>query len=184
MVDAHRRDMHEAILDATAALVNENGLDTVTLTQIARKAGVTEARLVRYFPDVDAVLRAWHQRQVGQHLAYLDDTREQPGEPIERLEAVLRAYAVLAHQSHRHHAAESAAALHKAEHLANAQRHLHGMIRELIVECVATGDVRDDVSPDELVTYCLHALTAASGHSSADAVRRLITITLSGIRKQ
>lgn len=36
------------------------------------------------------------------------------------------------------------------------------MIRELLTaEGTETGDVRDDIDPDELASYCLHALTAA-----------------------
>ncbi|MBA2423836.1 MAG: TetR/AcrR family transcriptional regulator, partial [Actinobacteria bacterium] len=41
---------------------------------------------------------------------------------------------------------------------------------------------RDDVSPDELASYCLHALSAAGGLSSRAAVRRLVTVTLAGLR--
>jgi hypothetical protein len=34
----------------------------------------------------------------------------------------------------------------------------------------------------ELVSYCLHALTSASSLPSAAAVRRLVAVTLSGLR--
>ena len=45
----------------------------------------------------------------------------------------------------------------------------------------ATGDVRNDVAPGELASYCLHALAAASGLPSKAAVRRLVTVTLAGL---
>jgi hypothetical protein len=35
------------------------------------------------------------------------------------------------------------------------------MIRDLLTEGAETGDLRDDVAPDELASYCLHALAAA-----------------------
>ncbi|MGH2826942.1 MAG: hypothetical protein ACRDKF_08220 [Actinomycetota bacterium] len=44
-----------------------------------------------------------------------------------------------------------------------------------------SGDVRGDVAADELVSYCLHALTAASGLPSKAAVRRLVAVTLAGL---
>jgi hypothetical protein len=44
-----------------------------------------------------------------------------------------------------------------------------------------TGDVRDDVAPDELAGYCLHALAAASSLPSKAAVRRLVTVILAGL---
>ena len=52
------------------------------------------------------------------------------------------------------------------------------MIRDLVAEAVQAGDVRDDVSPDELATYCLHALAAASALPSKAAVHRLVDVTI------
>ena len=56
------------------------------------------------------------------------------------------------------------------------------MIRELLAEGAEAGDVRDDVAPDELASYCLHALTAARTLPSKAAVRRLVAVTLAGLR--
>jgi hypothetical protein len=56
------------------------------------------------------------------------------------------------------------------------------MIRDLLTEAVATGEVRNDVAPDELASYCLHALAAAGSLPSKDAVQRLVTVTLAGLR--
>jgi hypothetical protein len=55
------------------------------------------------------------------------------------------------------------------------------MIGGLLAEGARTGDIRDDVAPDELATYCLHALTAASSLPSKAAVRRLVEVTLAGL---
>ncbi|TIU24058.1 MAG: TetR/AcrR family transcriptional regulator, partial [Mesorhizobium sp.] len=49
-------------------------------------------------------------------------------------------------------------------------------------EGAAMGDLRNDVAPDELATYCLHALTAANSLTSKAAVRRLVAVTLAGLR--
>jgi hypothetical protein len=56
------------------------------------------------------------------------------------------------------------------------------MIRDLLAEAAKTGDLRDDVAPDELAVYCLHALTAANTLPSKAAVRRLVNVTLTGLR--
>ena len=55
------------------------------------------------------------------------------------------------------------------------------MIRALMTEGQKSGDVRGDLAADELVSYCLHALTAASGLPSKAAVRRLVAVTLAGL---
>jgi hypothetical protein len=38
------------------------------------------------------------------------------------------------------------------------------------------------VAPDELASHCLHALAAAGSLPSKSAVRRLVTVTLAGLR--
>ena len=63
-IEAHRREVRDAILDTTAALVAEHGLRSVTMSQIAEKTGIGRATLYKYFPDVEAILPAWHERQI------------------------------------------------------------------------------------------------------------------------
>jgi AcrR family transcriptional regulator len=181
-IEAHRRDVRDAILNTTAALAAERGLLSVTMSQIAEETGIGRATLYKYFPDVEAILLAWHERQIAGHLEYLAQVRDQAGAAGDRLEAVLEAYALISHESHGHHDAELAAFLHRDEQVTRAQQHLRNMIRDLLIEGAEAGDLRDDVAPDELATYCLHALTAARSLRSAAAVRRLVTVTLAGLR--
>ncbi len=117
-IETHRREVRDAILDTTAALVAEHGLLAVTMSQIAEQTGIGRATLYKYFPDVEAILRAWHQRQITAHLAYLADVRDQAAGAGERLEAVLEAYALLSRDSRGHHDTELAALLHRDEHVA------------------------------------------------------------------
>jgi AcrR family transcriptional regulator len=180
-IEAHRRGVREAILDTTAALVTEHGLRAVTMAQIAEQAGIGRATLYKYFSDVEAILCAWHDRQINNHLGYLAEIRDQADDPGQRLEAVLRAYAVINHQTHGHHSTELGAFLHRDERLVHAQHQLHQLVRDLIAEATATGDIRNDVAPGELANYCLHALSAAGNLPSAAAVRRLVTVTMSGL---
>lgn len=180
-IEAHREAVREAILDTTWALVAQHGLVSVTMSRIAQEVGIGRATLYKYFSDVEAILAAWHQRHVSQHLEQLAELRNQPGNADERLEAVLAAYAGIAHRRGQH-GAELVALLHRGEHIAEAQQQLTGLIRELLVEVAETGNLRNDVAPDELAHYCLHALAAASGLPSEKAVRRLVAVTLSGLR--
>ncbi|MDQ3431405.1 MAG: TetR/AcrR family transcriptional regulator [Actinomycetota bacterium] len=180
-IEAHRHAVREAILDTTWALATEHGLTSVKMSQIAKGTGIGRATLYKYFADVEAILFAWHQRHVAGHLDHLAELRDQPGDAGERLEAVLEAYALICH--HReHHGTELAALLHRGEHVARAQQQLIDLIRDLLTEVAEAGRLRDDVAPDELASYCLHALTAASSLPSQAAVRRLVTVTLAGLR--
>lgn len=183
-IEDHRRGVRDAILDATAVLVAEQGLLSVTMSQIAARTGIGRATLYKYFADVEAVLLAWHERQVGVHLDLLAAARDRAQKPRERLEAVLGAFALVSHESHGGHDRELVALLHRDEKVVQAQRHLRGMVADLLVEGVRAGEVRDDVAPDELAGYCLHALTAASGLPSEAAVRRLVAVTLAGLDRR
>src|SRR6266511_2657417 len=181
-IEAHRREVRDAILDTTAALVAEYGLRSVTMSQIAEETGVGRATLYKYFSGVEAILLAWHDRQISGHLEYLADVRDEAGDARERLEAVLEAYALILHESHGHHDTELASFLHRDKQVARAEHQLRAMIRDLLTEAAKTGDVRDDVAADELASYCLHALTAAGSLPSKAAVRRLVTVILAGLQ--
>lgn len=178
-IEAHRQAVHDATLDTAAALVAKEGLRSVTMSRIAEETGIGRATLYKYFSDVEAILVAWHERHISHHLQYLAEVRERAGGVGERLEAVLAAYAVTRHE---HSDIELSSLLHRGEHFAHAQQQLHRLIWELLVQGTKTGDVREDVAPDELATYCLHALAAASSLRSKAAVRRLVTVTLAGLR--
>lgn len=180
-IEAHRRQVGDAILDTTAALVAEHGLRSVTMSQIAEATGIGRATLYKYFPDVEAILVAWHERHVAGHLERLADLRDHAGDASKRLEVVLAAYALIQHQRH---ASEAAALLHRDEHIGWAQQRLSDLIRDVLTEAAEAGAVRRDVTPDELAKYCLHALAAASGLPSEAAVRRLVAVTLAGLRPQ
>jgi AcrR family transcriptional regulator len=181
-IEAHRREVRDATLDTAAALVAGHGLRSVTMSQIAEETGIGRATLYKYFSDVEAILLAWHEREVTRHLECLAKVRDQAGGGArEQLEAVLHAYALI---SHEHHGTELAALLHRGEHVARAQQQLSDFIRDLLAEGAETGDLRDDVAPEELASYCLHALTAASSLRSKAAVRRLIMVILAGLRPQ
>jgi len=186
-IEAHRREVRAAILNTTAGLVAEHGLLSVTMSRIAEGTGIGRATLYKYFPDVEAILLAWHERQITGHLEYLSELRDQAGDARERLEAVLEGYALIHRERVQHHHAEHhdsklVAFLHRDEQVTRARWQLHDMIRNLLTEAAETGDLRDDVSPDELASYCLHALTAASDLPSKSAVRRLVTVILAGLR--
>ena len=181
-IDAHRRAVREAILDTTAALVAERGLRAVTMSQIAEESGIGRATLYKYFPDVESILLEWHQRQISSHLEHLADVGATAGNPAERLEAVLEAFALISHESHWRHDSELVAMMHRNDQVPRAERQLREMIEGLIADGAESGALRKDVAPDELASYCLHALTAARNMPSKAAVRRLVSVTLAAMR--
>lgn len=181
-IETHRQEVREAILDTTLALVEEHGLLSVTMSQIAERTGIARATLYKYFPDVEAIVHAWHEREVGGHLGQLRQLRDGPGDPAERLAKVFHTFAAIAHESQGHHDMELAAVLHREHEMLRPEAHLRQVVTDLLSEAAAAGDVRDDVAPEELAAYCVHALAAARTLRSKAAVERLVAVTLAGLR--
>ena len=181
-IEAHRREVRDAILDTTAALAEERGVLEVTMSEIAQETGIGRATLYKYFSDVEAILLAWHERQIGTHLQQLEEARERASDPYERLADVLQAYARISRGSQGHRDAELAALMHRGHHVAHAERRLHGMVRDLVAEAAAAGHIRNDMAPEDLATYCIHALTATRAVRSRAAADRLVDLTLDALR--
>jgi AcrR family transcriptional regulator len=180
-IAAHRDAVRDATLDATAKLVSDHGLTGVTMSQIAKESGIGRATLYKYFPDIESILVAWHERQIGAHLRHLAEVGERT-DPSERLSAVLRTYAKLSRRES--HGTDLAGQLHRSEHTVRAYSHLNEFLTTLIREAAERGEARDDVPAAELAAYCLHSLTAATGMTSDAAVERLIAVTLGGLRPE
>ena len=130
--------------------------------------------------DVEAILVAWHERQIALHLRQLTAARDAAGTPAEQLEAVLTAFALIQHE---HHGTElPVSLLHRGEHVAEARQQLKDLVADLLATGAQKGEIRDDMAPGELASFCLHALTAAGNLPSEAAVRRLVAVTLAGLR--
>jgi AcrR family transcriptional regulator len=185
-IDGHRRTMHAAILDSTAALMAQHGVTAVTMSQIAQHAGIGRATLYKYFPDVESIVLAWHERQVSEHLSRLTEVATSTPDPTDRLREVLHTYAKLSTGQHdgeygTPHTPEVALPLHRADHVHQARQQLHSLITDVLAAAAETGAVRTDIPVAELATYCIHALSAAPTARSHAALTRLITITLAGL---
>ena len=181
-IEGHRREVREAILHTTTSLVERHGLRSVTMSQIAEETGIGRATLYKYFPDVEAILAAWHEQQITAHLGYLAEVRDRAGRGEDRLAAVLEAYAHISRESRGHRDTELGAFLHGDRQVHRAELKLRQMIRDLLIQGADSGQVRNDVTPDQLATYCLNALGAAGSLPSKAAVGKLVSVILAGLR--
>jgi AcrR family transcriptional regulator len=177
-IETHRDAVRQAVLDAAANLVAGQGIAGVNMSAIAQGAGIGRATLYKYFPDVESILLAWHERQVQAHLAELIRIRDHTQGIRQQLEAVLHAYAFISQSGH---ADAEAARLHQGPHAGRAQQQLAGFLAELIQDGANGSVFRTDVPAEELAAFCLHALEAAAGMTSHEAVLRLITVTLGAL---
>lgn len=158
-IGEHRETVRRTLLEAAGELVDAHGLAGVTMSRLAQRSGVGRATVYKYFPDAAAVLDAWHEQLVGEHLERLRAARDRTSAPGERLDAVLAAYAQLMRSPH---SGELVAALHSTEHVARARQHVAGILAEVLSGAAAAGLIRDDRPMAELAAFCRHALAAAA----------------------
>jgi AcrR family transcriptional regulator len=162
-----------------ATLVAGQGLTAVSMSSVAQEAGIGRATLYKYFDGIEAILLAWHQRQVSSHLQELKAAVHGNDDPWERLTAVLSAYA---HMLRYSGGDDVAAALHQSEHVAHAQQHLSAIFKTVLGEAADAGVVRTDITVAELSGYCLAALSAARTTRSKAAADRVAELTFAAVR--
>jgi AcrR family transcriptional regulator len=180
-VQAHRAEVRDAIVEAAAGLVRRQGLLAVTMSQIAAAAGISRATLYKYFPDVEHVLAAWHERQVAAHLAELAAIGERPEEAAARLRAVILAYGGICQQRQQHSDAALRAALHRNTAPDDRPEQLQAIFTGLITKAAASEEVRRDVPAAELAAFCINALEAASSTATPAALTRLVDVVWAGL---
>lgn len=180
-IESHRRVVREAIEDAAWSLADEHGLRAVTMARIASAAGISRATIYKYFPDVESVLAAWHQRQIDAHLEQLTTMSEAAGDPERVLRSVLGAYAGIVARRGQH-GPELAASLHRSGDHRTSEAQVDDLLGRLITSAVEAGHVRADIDVDVLVRFCRHALGAAPEVQSPKDVDRLVELTLAGLR--
>ena len=177
-IGEHRELVREAILEATEQLVRTHGPLSLTMSQVAEAAGIGRATLYKYFPDIETVVRAWHEQQVQSHLDRMMRIAQGSADASILLREVLEDYAT---GMSRSHLGDVGAVLHREAGIADAQRQLTDLLERLIAQANRDGGLRSDVPPRVLATYCVHALAASRHLRSPRDVRRLVDVTFDGL---
>jgi AcrR family transcriptional regulator len=191
-VQEHRTSVREAVLDTVAQLVSTGGVPAVSMTKVAEGAGISRVTLYKYFPDVEALLAAWHERQVKQHLGHLHHVRthlQRGGDgqsPVVAVRAVLEAYALMLQKTSVN---ESPAFLHSSSHVGHAQEHLQNFLSAMIDDAKppASGNpdsfpvIRSDMASGVLASFALHAVNAAAAAPTPEAARALVDVIVDGM---
>lgn len=173
-IDSHRRQVQDAILDATSELIVEHGPMSVAMSAIAERAGIGRATLYKYFPDIESILVAWHARDFGDHLAHLAQLAESPSVTLDDLITFVR----LQREHHRRDgAADIVATL--AHALAGhgpampdaVERAILDALTVLIRQLARRHEVRTDLAPDELARWLLHTMHAPQALTSGALVQ-------------
>lgn len=87
----HHGDLRAALIEVTAQLVREKGTRGFSVSEAARRAGVSIAAPYRHFADRDALLAAVAARGFAE-LQDVLDAMAAPEDPVERAVAIAEAY--------------------------------------------------------------------------------------------
>ena len=169
-------------MDTTWALAADRGPMSVTMSQVAQEAGIGRATLYKYFPDVESILHAKHERHVLGHLARLEELRLSAPTAMQAVEMVTRGYAEIRYHRARHGAVQLSALTHRPERVAEAEGRLVALLENILEDAITSGVIRGDVAASELALYVLHALGAAGDLPSERAVHRLVSMTLGTLK--
>jgi AcrR family transcriptional regulator len=85
-------DLRQKVLDASLTLIEEGGLDRLSMREVARKAGVSHQAPYHYFDDREAILAALAGEGFSKLGQSLMRAAAQGDEPVEAVEAMGRAY--------------------------------------------------------------------------------------------
>lgn len=124
----------EAMLEAAARILEEDGLEAVNTNAVAERAGVSVGSLYQYFPSKQAILAELIRRERGKFLSRItavarDDAGEDFSGAIARL-----IDAAVAHQLDRPHMAR---ALEYAEHVLPLEREAQSLFEAVVREIEA-----------------------------------------------
>ncbi|MCA1711885.1 MAG: TetR/AcrR family transcriptional regulator [Actinobacteria bacterium] len=89
-LEAHRAVTIDRLLQAWGELVMERGYEDVSLADVAAKAGLARTAIYNYFPDREALLFAWTDREVRRVLDRIAEQLAEVESPAEKLELFVR----------------------------------------------------------------------------------------------
>jgi AcrR family transcriptional regulator len=175
-VEAHRRDVRAAILEAAWILAQERGIRGVTMGLVAENAGISRATLYKYFPGVEEILLAAHEDHVAQHLAALAAARADAASPREALLAMLSGYARIRFHRDRAASAEVHGLVHAGPQHARNSSAVHNMFTEAMQDAQAAAQMRNDLGARDLAAFAVGAFDAAATVSDEPALERLVRL--------
>ena len=177
-VDALRN--RERLLEVAKEAFTRSGAEA-SLDDIAKQAGVGPGTLYRHFPTRDALLEAVYRNEV----AKLAGAAQQFAESMPPLEA-LRAWMLLFvdYIAAKHIIAPALNSMVGGpSRLYEGSRELiQGTMEELVERAMASGDLRSDLEPFDLLRPLIGVAFVPTGRDWQPSARRLVDILIAGSR--
>jgi len=177
-LDAERN--RELLVSAGKAVFSESG-PNASLEEIARRAGVGIGTFYRHFSNRDSIIEAVYCREV-EHLAKAAKRLVQRSDPGEALHGWMRLFIDYI-ATKKVLASALCSTLPGASDLAaSSGARILEAITLLVSGAAASGDIRSDVAPGDLLRALAGFTYAGMGPDWESSARRLIDLLMDGLR--
>jgi AcrR family transcriptional regulator len=179
-VDAERN--RQRLLEAAKAVFAEKAA-SASLEEIARAAGVGIGTLYRHFPTRDALIEAVYRHEAEQ-LALAATRLSAKHPPITALREWLLVFVDYLDAKYGLAAVLNLLVGGTSVLYAESGAQMKQAIAKLTDAAVASGDIRMDMEPLDLLRALAGVMNREPGLDSKRAARRLVDILIAGVRKQ
>ena len=170
----------ERLLEAAKAVFSAGGAEA-SLDAVAKRAGVGIGTLYRHFPTRESLFEAVYRREV-QQLWELAEQLKGEGKPVDALRRWLRSNVEFV-ATKKGMSAALALAVHRSSDLhAYTLDRLTKAVGALLDRAVAAGEIRSDVSPEDLLRALVGMCYMHDQPGWQASVMRLVDVFVDGLR--
>jgi AcrR family transcriptional regulator len=179
--DAERNRLR--ILEAASAAFAEDGL-SVTLDEIARRAGVGVGTIYRRFPDKEQLIDALFEAR----MTAIAEEAEEALRAEDAWAGLMRFFerAAAQHACDRGFKEVALSGVHGRERVGRARQLMFPLVSKLVARAQADGSLRPDVQPTDmpLLQLMLGALSECTRDVDPEVWRRFLGIVTDGLRTE
>jgi AcrR family transcriptional regulator len=172
----------ERLLEAAKTVFSAGGPDA-SLEAVARTAGVGIGTLYRHFPTREALFEAVYRHEV-QQLADFAERLKKQKRPIEALRQWMRSVVKFVATKKGMSTALALAIAKDSDLVSDSSDRLTQAIGLLLEQAVAAGEVRSDVSPEDLLRAIVGMCYTHDQPGWQKNVLRLVDIFVDGLRNR
>jgi AcrR family transcriptional regulator len=172
----------DLLLEAAKSVFSAGGPEA-SLEAVARTAGVGIGTLYRHFPTREALFEAVYRHEV-QQLADLAERLKKETRPIEALRQWMRSIVKFVATKKGMSTALALAVSKDSDLVSYSSDRLARAIGLLMEQAIAAGEVRSDVSPEDLLRAIVAMCYTHDQPGWQNNVLRLVDIFVDGLRNQ
>lgn len=169
----------ERVLEAAKIVLGAGGPDA-SLEAVAREAGVGIGTLYRHFPNREALFEAVYRREVEQLVEFAGQMADNPA-PVVALRRWLHASVEFVATKKGMVAALAIVASGSTELAVYSSERLTGAVGGLMNRGIAAGDLRDDVSPGDVLRMLVALCYGSDAPGWQENVLRLLDVFVDGL---